>query len=294
MESTDAPEGNLVFHIVHPTDLAPASEVAFAHALKLALVTGAELDLLHVSRPGAPVGRDAFPGVGATLTRWGIPQPEAATVPPGTAGLRVGKIVGVDSNLVRSVVDYVAKHQTELVVLATHQRDGLERWLHAATAEPIARRAREMTLFIPSRAAGFVSAETGAVTLRRILIPVDRVPAPQPAVEALAALLAGVRCVEASIVLLHVGEGGEVPAVETPLRDGWHWERELRGGKPVDAILDAATRIDADLIVMTTQGHQGLADALRGSTTERVIRGAHCPVLAVPEGSRAMARLFFR
>ncbi len=290
---TDATDGKPNFHIVHPTDFSAASEVAFDHALKLALVTGAKLDLLHVSRQGERIGREAFPGVGATLTRWGIPQPEGATVPPGTAGLRVAKVVGVDSNLVRSVVDYVANHQTELVVLATHQRDGLERWLHAA-AEPIARRSNEMTLFIPSGAAGFVSAETGAVTLRRILVPVDRVPAPRPAVEALAALLDGLRCAEASIVLLHVGEEGEVPSVEVPLRDGWRWERTLRKGEPVDAILEAAAGMDAELIVMTTQGHQGLADALRGSTTERVIRRARCPVLAVPENSRAMGRLFFR
>jgi nucleotide-binding universal stress UspA family protein len=43
---------------------------------------------------------------------------------------------------------------------------------------------------------------------------------------------------------------------------------------------------------MTTQGHTGVLDALRGSTTERILRRASCPVLAVPAGSRAMRRLF--
>jgi nucleotide-binding universal stress UspA family protein len=62
----------------------------------------------------------------------------------------------------------------------------------------------------------------------------------------------------------------------------------------MNGILDVAAGMAAELIVMTTQGHRGLADALRGSTTERVIRRARCPVLAVPEGSRAMVRLFFR
>ena len=38
----------------------------------------------------------------------------------------------------------------------------------------------------------------------------------------------------------------------------------------------------ADLIVMATEGHQGFLDAIRGSTTERVLRQAPCPVLAVP------------
>ena len=39
---------------------------------------------------------------------------------------------------------------------------------------------------------------------------------------------------------------------------------------------------DADLIAMTTAGHQGFLDALRGSTSERVLRHAPCPVLVVP------------
>jgi nucleotide-binding universal stress UspA family protein len=37
---------------------------------------------------------------------------------------------------------------------------------------------------------------------------------------------------------------------------------------------------------MPTAGHHGVLDALRGSTTERVIRHAPCPVLALPLTSR--------
>jgi nucleotide-binding universal stress UspA family protein len=33
---------------------------------------------------------------------------------------------------------------------------------------------------------------------------------------------------------------------------------------------------------MATEGRQGFVDAVRGSVTERVVRGAPCPVLAVP------------
>lgn len=294
MDTTEPPGSRPVLRIVHPTDFSAASDVAFGHALKLALVTGAELDLLHVSRQRNRIGWDEFPGVRAMLERWGIPQPDRVSAPTGSAGLRVGKIVGVDADPVRSVVDYVGAHPTDLVVLATHQRHGIERWLHAATAEPIARRAHEMTLFIPPGAGGFVSPETGEVTLRRILVPVDRAPAPQPAVDATAALRGGVGCAEASIVLLHVGTEADLPAVKTPLGGVCRWEWAVREGDPVDGILDVAVGMAAQLIVMTTQGHRGLADALRGSTTERVIRRASCPVLAVPEGSRAMVRLFFR
>ncbi len=35
---------------------------------------------------------------------------------------------------------------------------------------------------------------------------------------------------------------------------------------------------------MVTRGHDGLADVLRGSHTEQVLRDAGCPVLSVPLG----------
>jgi nucleotide-binding universal stress UspA family protein len=35
---------------------------------------------------------------------------------------------------------------------------------------------------------------------------------------------------------------------------------------------------------MTTTGRDGILDRLRGTMTEQVVRGANCPVLAIPEG----------
>ncbi|TMA83757.1 MAG: universal stress protein [Deltaproteobacteria bacterium] len=46
--------------------------------------------------------------------------------------------------------------------------------------------------------------------------------------------------------------------------------------------LSCITAKQADLIVMATEGRHGVVDALRGSVTERVVRDAPCPVLAVP------------
>jgi nucleotide-binding universal stress UspA family protein len=57
---------------------------------------------------------------------------------------------------------------------------------------------------------------------------------------------------------------------------------EVRQGDVVETILRTAAEIDADLIAMPTAGHHGIFDALRGSTTERVLRHAPCPVLAMP------------
>jgi nucleotide-binding universal stress UspA family protein len=53
-------------------------------------------------------------------------------------------------------------------------------------------------------------------------------------------------------------------------------------GSPATEIVRRAKEINADLIVMGTHGHGGLAHAVLGSVTERVLHKAHCPVLVVP------------
>jgi nucleotide-binding universal stress UspA family protein len=53
-------------------------------------------------------------------------------------------------------------------------------------------------------------------------------------------------------------------------------------GLPSEEVIAAAQAEDADLIILGTRGKSGLAHVLLGSTAERVIRMAPCPVLAVP------------
>ncbi len=52
-------------------------------------------------------------------------------------------------------------------------------------------------------------------------------------------------------------------------------------GIPSEEVIAAAKAEDSDLIVVGTRGKTGLAHVLLGSTAERVIRGAPCPVLTV-------------
>ncbi len=56
---------------------------------------------------------------------------------------------------------------------------------------------------------------------------------------------------------------------------------ELRIGSPHDEIVGYAAQANADLIVMGTHGRTGVARVLLGSVTERVLRNAPCPVLAI-------------
>jgi len=52
-------------------------------------------------------------------------------------------------------------------------------------------------------------------------------------------------------------------------------------GIPSEEVITAALAEDSDLLVVGTRGKTGLAHVLLGSTAERVIRGAPCPVLTV-------------
>jgi len=54
-------------------------------------------------------------------------------------------------------------------------------------------------------------------------------------------------------------------------------------GSPHAEICDTARALKVDLIVLTTHGYTGLKHVLLGSTAERVIRHAPCPVLTVRE-----------
>jgi nucleotide-binding universal stress UspA family protein len=55
----------------------------------------------------------------------------------------------------------------------------------------------------------------------------------------------------------------------------------LRTGQPYFEIAAAARELEVDLIIIATHGHTGLKHVLLGSTAERVVRHAPCPVLTV-------------
>jgi nucleotide-binding universal stress UspA family protein len=272
------------FIIFHPSDFSPASEVAFGHALKIALQSKAKLDLMHVEptlSPDKPYWLD-FPAVRATLARWGVLPEGVGRQEVAKVGLRIRKILKSSTDPVETMLRHFGRFPPDLIVLATHQREGLTRWLHQAVAEPLARRSGAMTLFIPHEGRGFVSLDDGTVTLKRILIPIDHVPRPQTALRRALLLARGLNCVAGEFRLVHVGNPAAAPRIGLTGEAGWSYEIAVRQGEVVDQILEEEAHWRPDLMVLTTQGHMDFLDALRGSTTERVLRGAHCPVLAIP------------
>lgn len=282
--SNESP-GSLRFleSVVHATDFSPASERAFAHALAAAVLRRTTLTILHVT---SDEHRDwtGFPAVRKTLERWNL-------LPPGSrqedvlaaVGVRVAKIEIASRFPSLAVASWLESHPTDLLVVATEGREGVSRWLHSSKAEAMARWSRTMTLFVPADTQrGIVSAADGRLKLENVLVPVDHSPDPSAALELARRVADVVGDGIVTIGLLHVGNEASMPRLAAHDGPRWRFEREVRAGDPVDEIVTAAERRRADLLVMPTAGRHGVFEALSGSTTERVLRRAPCPVLAVP------------
>lgn len=144
-----------------------------------------------------------------------------------------------------------------------------------------------------------------SLQVQTILVPVDFSACSG---RALTYAIAFARQFKASITLMHVVELNymgtglgeiEVPLLEnelrenasrqldrlleTVVREGVTAEAQIRLGRPWHEMTEAARTMGADLVIMGTHGYTGLKHVLMGSTAERVVRHAPCPVLIVRE-----------
>jgi universal stress protein A len=147
-----------------------------------------------------------------------------------------------------------------------------------------------------------------AIRVRRILVPLDFSADSEKALSYASSLA---QQFKAKISLLHVrptlyyaGEMGIVPEVTSAGESVEKYRERLgaigrsrapegmvehllvRDGTPFDEICNAARENESDLIVIATHGYTGLKHVFLGSTAERVVRHAPCPVLIVRERER--------
>jgi nucleotide-binding universal stress UspA family protein len=68
---------------------------------------------------------------------------------------------------------------------------------------------------------------------------------------------------------------------QTKLGDCTSYQTTIVSGIPYEEIIRKADETGASLIVLGTHGRTGLDHLIFGSTAERVVRGASCPVLTI-------------
>jgi nucleotide-binding universal stress UspA family protein len=289
------------------TDFSDASEAAVDWAAELALAHDATLLLVHaVALIVPPVDFVAAPPADMSLelqeagrkrletTRQRLLEREVkaeARLLVGTAGL--------------ALVDSLREEKPDLVVVGTRGLTGFRHLFLGSTAERIVQHSEFPVLSVHPGDRGKHRA------IRSILVPTDFSEDAERALHE--AQRFGATQGKTSIVLLNVyytpieyTAYGSIPTSFDYMKDvmGESEERlgeiakRLRGegldvdtvskeGYPPEVIVQEAAARQVDLIAMGTQGRSGFAHLLLGSTAERVVQHAGCPVLTVRHRKQA-------
>jgi nucleotide-binding universal stress UspA family protein len=142
--------------ILFPTDFSEHAEYAWSYALTFAQEFGAEVHLLHVVAPPPRLAEAYAVNFNPERMLQAL-STEAATHLDRQVEAAKGHglifrrevRVGVDA---REILDYAAKHDIDLIVMATHGRTGLAHVLLGSVAEKVVRKAScpVMTIKHPS------------------------------------------------------------------------------------------------------------------------------------------------
>ncbi|HSF18818.1 MAG TPA: universal stress protein [Vicinamibacteria bacterium] len=282
--------------ILFPTDLSPESEAAKNFAKVLAKKHGAELLLLHEVLTHA----HDFRQLGDLLTDFldkleadARARLEEECKGLKNAGLVASCIVERNPSAYEAIKDKIEEWEPDVVVMGTHGRSGVDRWIVGSVAEKIVRHAPVPVVTVRSDA-------KPVSKIDKILVPVDFSDNSRRAVAA-AAQLKGTK---GSLGLLHVVLNpafaglhpeeyirvfGVDPSLPDRLRDrmkdwmeGQPFEADVREADDVaDCILQATREKKPDLVVMGTRGLTGLDYFLMGSVAEKVVRFSPVAVLCV-------------
>lgn len=199
-----------------------------------------------------------------------------------------------------AIVEATRETRPDLVVVGTRGHSGLRHLLLGSTAERVVQRAPAPVLTVHPGDADHHR------RIRTILLPTDFSTDAENAAETALDLLAGVT-EPARLILLHAyhlpyeytvygtiptsfdyrqdvggASAARLEEVAEPLRSkGLSVETRSCEGYPPEVIVAEAESLGADLISMGTHGRSGLAHLVMGSTAERVVQHAPCPVLTV-------------
>lgn len=290
--------------ILVPLDGSRLAECALHAAAVIARAHRAELILLHV-----PFVREMYPtsvaGYEALVPDYEYEEPRDAVqeylqllqMRLQTDTLHV-RVLVEDGDEASVILETVAAEAVDLIVMTTHGRTGLTRWVLGSVTERVLRDAPCSVLMLRDDR-----------PIKQLLVTLDGSPLAERAV---APAIAVAQATEAQVTLLAVAEEGRVSLLEAAQVDvvvsaetqpdlseaamlhdylaaycagrDWHGvdvTQEVAVGSPGAAIIDYAEAHDVDLIAMATHGRSGLRRWIYGSVTTKVMRSAERAMLIV-------------
>jgi nucleotide-binding universal stress UspA family protein len=126
--------------ILYPSDFSSASHRAFATAMTMAKATGAKVTILHVVVPSVPLVPDQYldasvwARIDAQARRWGSAQLARSAVRARKIGVRVTTLL-LEGDPPRHIVGAARRMRADFVVIGTHGRTGISKFLLGSVAE---------------------------------------------------------------------------------------------------------------------------------------------------------------
>ena len=282
-------------NILLPYDGSEGAAEVLHHASEIAHWADATIQVLHV----ADTMHDSVTVVdGETvdvLERKGEDIVEEAAKTLDTLGVSYDTDV-VQGNPAPTIVDYAERYGQDLIVMPTHGREGISRYLIGSVSEKVVRLSP-----IPVLTVRMQPDETLEFPYENILIPTDGSDAATHAAEHVLSLAASLDAtvhvlsvVEEAAVGLDVrsaistkeSEQAATDAVETIVSEAetrgvTNTVRHIEHGTPVEETLDCIESTDIHAIGMGTTGRRGTDRILLGSVAEKTVRSAPVPVMTV-------------
>ncbi|RPH60903.1 MAG: universal stress protein [Acidobacteria bacterium] len=297
--------------ILCPVDFSEFSRHALEHAVMLARWYDSTVTVFHAyplaTLPMIFAGDPSGSAVSPTSTPGELREEAVAQLASFAAAVQpTGVRVSLEArpgNAVPNILDLAQSLSSDLIVIGTYGRSGIDRLILGSVTEKVLRKSPCPVMTVPPPVSA--PSESALVLFKRILCAIDF---SDPSTKALELALSLAQEANAELLILHVIEG--VP-------DTQHWKqgdptllryildaeadasRQLRESissearnwcKPVELlttgkayreILRVARERDVHLIVMGVHGRNPVDLMFFGSTTHHVIRSATCPVLTL-------------
>jgi nucleotide-binding universal stress UspA family protein len=281
--------------ILVPLDGSSLAEQSLPFAERLAQVAKARVILARV----VPAFSAAETSVAASIARAARENLEEIASRLRRAEISV-EVAVPEGDASAQIVGAVAARSADLIVMSTHGRSGIGRWLYGSVADAVIRLASVPVMLIPSE----VSVPWPTDRQPRILVPLDGSQLSEavlgPALEFATRLEAELLLVEVvswpplvysdPIELLPYDPEEQLAEARGYLGDvadrlrargaSVRWHADV-GQTPAATIVRVVRDEHADLIAMATHGRSGLARVVLGSTTTGTLQHAGVPLVIV-------------
>ncbi|HAV10845.1 MAG TPA: hypothetical protein DCX22_04450 [Dehalococcoidia bacterium] len=211
-----------------------------------------------------------------------------------------------------SIIDYSNKQKIDLIIMATHGRSGIDKWIRGSVAEKVIHTSQIPVWLVPAACTPEVDMFNKGTKIT-LLVPLDGLDTAGSAIEQAETLTRQLGSNNVEIIVIRVCElfsdspkypphmsmsweeyanyetkrcldicTEYVTNIEKKLKEqGFTVRSEVLTGNVADKIVDYANANSISVIVMSTHGRSGIGRWAFGSVTEKVLAAAKRPILLI-------------